>query len=399
MSNKTKITALLLTALTFMGMFATMGNFAVGATKFEKDFTKYGRVLLFTNFQPMERSKIAISLGLDDRIKLSIWGIANDTAGESVKNLDMSKYDVVICDCYLPPKVDQDWLKTQMLANNISLLFFGGNYTMGIADDFKKLIPVIFDMNKTILDETMTSVESGILNGSNTLSNEYLDIIYSNTQDVNMKILDADITIAVADEESARNETDRTIFSTNIAWTSCPVLSLRTFTFSKMEKAHTIVEIPDTSEPLVVLANCSDLTPTTSLSEVMYISMGLGNITFDNGKSAEMNVPFALWPYFNYLLFLCVFYMDADFAKANLESYSDWPYSPIPHEKEAGMWMTFVAALWIFNFTLFFTLGKKKKSKDAKATTDASNAAPAGITPEQPLPKDSEAKSDAEPKL
>jgi len=378
-------------------MFSNLSNLAVSTTQFEKDFTKYGRVLLFTNFQPIEKSKIAISLGLDNRIKVSFWSYANDSAG-SIKSVDMSMFDVIIIDSYLPPVADQDWLKNQTLTYNISMLFFGGNYTMGISDKFKELIPVIFDMNRTILDETMSTVVGGSLNGSNGLSDEYLDIVYGNTKDVSMKVVDADITIAVSDEENALNETDRTIFTRNIAWTSCPVLSLRVFTFSKMPKARTLVEIPDTSEPLVVLANCSDLTPTTSLSQVIYISMGLGNITFENGKSAEMNIPFALWPYFNYLMFLCVFYMDADFAKANLESYSDWPYSPIPHEKEAGMWMTFVAALWIFNFTLFFTLGKKKKAKDAKAAENV-NASPAGSTSEQPLPKEGEPKPNEEPKL
>ena len=49
-------------------------------------------------------------------------------------------------------------------------------------------------------------------------------------------------------------------------------------------------------------------------------------------------------------------------------------------------------------FTLFFTLGKKKKAKDAKAAENV-NASPAGSTSEQPLPKEGEPKPNEEPKL
>ena len=54
-----------------------------------------------------------------------------------------------------------------------------------------------------------------------------------------------------------------------------------------------------------------------------------------------------------------------------IESYADWPWSPIPHQREAIIWMVFVGSLWVFNFTLFFVLRRKSKKRDL-AKSDSS---------------------------
>jgi hypothetical protein len=56
-----------------------------------------------------------------------------------------------------------------------------------------------------------------------------------------------------------------------------------------------------------------------------------------------------------------------------INTYAQWPLSPIPHAAEATWWMIFVASLWVFNFVLFFTLGKKKKgARDATVQAPSS---------------------------
>ena len=123
-----------------------------------------------------------------------------------------------------------------------------------------------------------------------------------------------------------------------------------------------MVEVPDTKEPLIVVGNVKDFTTINKNIQVIYISTGLDVYKTEDGQDAEMNTAFKLWPYFNYFMYLSVFYCSNSFDNANLETYAQWPYSPIPHEREATIWMTFVAVLWVFNFALFFSLSRKKKA-------------------------------------
>jgi hypothetical protein len=49
-----------------------------------------------------------------------------------------------------------------------------------------------------------------------------------------------------------------------------------------------------------------------------------------------------------------------DLAKSNWKHMHNGLIVRYLNEKEAIIWMMFVASLWVFNFVLFFTLGKKK---------------------------------------
>jgi hypothetical protein len=79
-------------------------------------------------------------------------------------------------------------------------------------------------------------------------------------------------------------------------------------------------------------------------------------------------------------MYLTVRWLDPAVTDPNtIESYSDWPYSPIPHVAEATLWMIFVVGLWIFNFFLFFTLGKKSRKNPVLMEQ------PPAETPETPV--------------
>jgi hypothetical protein len=360
-----RFTGVMIISIFLISMFGFLSQMRFGTAAY--DPTVNTRVLLLTNREPKTESPLAVTLGLDSRIIVDNFGIIDDTPG-AIQLKNMSNYDVVVVDCYLPAvKADRQWLHDQILANDLGLLFFGGNYTMGL-DELSDLVPAYFNINKNQLNSTVSGVLLGVT-GQQSIFGDYLDYVYNNTKAT--EIMRDQIQVAVAKEESALPSDQQSIFSKNVAWQSCPLLRERVFTFSKKANTSTIVEVPNTGEPLVVIGNFSRLISTNATSQVMFISTGVGNITFYDGTppvptAKEMNTPFKLWPYFNYLMYMAVFSLNVH-HQIPIQSYADWPYSPIPHQREASIWMTFVASLWIFNFVLFFSLGKKKKTKDTNA--------------------------------
>ena len=213
---------------------------------------------------------------MDSRIHTTVFGSADD-APNAIQSYNMSNFDVVVVDCYLPKlPADQKWLHDQILSHNLGLLFFGANYTWGI-DQFEDLIPAYFYLNTNQLNQTVAGVMTGNVTQSN-LMNDYLGIVYNNTQPLSISL--DQIQVAVSAQESALPSSQQSIFATSVAWQSCPLLRERVFTYAANSHAQTIVSVPNTGEPLVVLAKFSDfLNYTTADSQVLYISTGVGEIT------------------------------------------------------------------------------------------------------------------------
>ena len=141
------------------------------------------------------------------------------------------------------------------------------------------------------------------------------------------------------------------------------------------EHANILVRyIAWTSSPLIskrMLIKSSDLKPTTTqiiesidgeysiLSEWSVGSNG-GRVILYSILINEYNKPFTLWPYFNYLMYVSIFHVKADFSDDNIESFAQWPYSPIPHLLEIIMWFSMIGVLWIITFYWFFKFRKRK---------------------------------------
>jgi hypothetical protein len=331
-------------------------------------------ILILTNRQDKLKSAPYISLNLDTKLKgnLDVFGISEDTPG-AIQAKNLSTYDVIVFDSYLPKNLtDTTWLYNYIATHNIGILFFGGNYTEDNLIVFGDIIPAYFIVDRFSVNQSYDEALFGPIGLSGSVLEEFNALRYASTKPI--EILADQIQVAVSKEEEARdNAGSGTLFSNNIAWQSCPLLRERVFTFARKENTKSIVEVPNTQEPLMVMGKVSDYSSRSSNATCIFISTGVGLIEqYDKGVQTgfkDMNEPFKLWPYFNYLMYASVYTLAEKLTdKGQIESYADWPWSPIPHEREAAIWMTFVASLWVFNFVLFFTLGKKKKAADlAKA--------------------------------
>jgi hypothetical protein len=178
----------------------------------------------------------------------------------------------------------------------------------------------------------------------------------------------------------------------NVVWESSPLVKERIFVKDAKPDAKVLVYRPlqgrkasdytfTRGEPLVAYRAhgsgkvlwVSMCTGYTFATFARFTTQGTGpywNRTVIPGTieyhSTEANKPFYLWPYFNYFLYQSSLFL-ANKMASEIDTYAMWPFSPIPHQPEAVAWMTFVAGLWVFNFVLFFTLGRKKGSSRAAA--------------------------------
>ena len=297
-----------------------------------------------------------MALGLDGRINETIFTEEMDTPGAIQSWGPLEVANVVVFDTYLPKNLtDAQYLLNKILEKEMGVILFGGNYSRGALNIFEPIMPAYFTINRDALNAIVGNTLTDPIGINNTAMDYYRDLIYNTT--VEFTILDNQIQV------SNTTELEDTLFVQSIAWQSCPLLRHRFSTFAKKQGANTLVEVPDTKEPLIVIGNLKDYTDINKNIMVMFISTGVAQYyDYSRNETKEMNTAFKLWPYFNYFMYLSVFYCTNSFDRNNLETYAQWPYSPIPHEREATLWMMFVAFLWVFNFALFFYLGKKKKA-------------------------------------
>ncbi len=307
--------------------------------------------------------------------------IINETdVAEKFPKIAWNIIDVVIVDGYLPNSMEN----VTTIMNYVNgtwakkgLLFFGGNYSHFVSDaiitEFSEVLPADFVANRAIKNNYLGSSWTNITGGDAAFIDVYTD--YTNGLINEYNIVDNQVEVSI---NSVLDADPNFLFKVpRIAWGSCPLLKERIQTYATRNTAtdYTVVEVPSTKEPLIIMRNG------TATGRVMYISPGtyIQTKTWDENKVDDWNKAFALWPYFNYMMYLMVRWLDpqtTDFKA--IESYADWPFSPIPHFWDAVSWMAFVAGLWVFNFILFFKLGRASRKR--KAAADAMS--PTGGRPE-----------------
>ncbi len=278
--------------------------------------------------------------------------------------------DVVIVDGYLPN--DQSKLETIMNYVNGTdgtkgLLFFGGNYSHFVADaiitKFSEVLPADFVANQDIKNTYLNSSWANVTGADPLFMDVYLDYVSGQMKEYNIVTGQVEVNL-----NPALDGDPNFLFKVpRIAWGSCPLLGERIQTYAprNVSTDYTIVEVPSTKEPLIIMRNG------TTKGRVMYISAGtfIQTKTWDENKKDEWNKAFALWPYFNYMMYLMVRWLDPQVTNpSTIESYADWPFSPIPHFWDAVAWMVFIASLWVFNFILFFKLGRSSRKRTTAAT-------------------------------
>ncbi|MEX2680856.1 MAG: hypothetical protein Q6373_004600 [Candidatus Sigynarchaeota archaeon] len=323
-------------------------------------------------------------LSLDNRLNLTY-----EYNGSIAQKNKLNYYDVFFVCGYLPR--DPQYIK--YLNDNVTsgkgLFIWGGYYEIFAESNpdylfFMDMLPVEFKMPFTIEEEL------------------YLDQDWVGQIElkVNSNYLWSD----------GMPATSPNLLQRSVVWESSPLVKERIFVNDANSSAKVLVYRPmqnlvgksfSLGEPLVAY---QEVGPGTSKGRVLWVSMVVGSIkayfsqyitqgvgpywtrvpipgtsVLHDLKGNDANKPFYLWPYFNYFLFQSVRFLSGNFTSASeIDTYAQWPYSPIPHETEATLWMIFVAGLWVFNFVLFFSLGKKKKTAGREVVAAGSEAATSG---------------------
>ncbi|MGQ4915680.1 MAG: lipopolysaccharide biosynthesis protein [Candidatus Asgardarchaeia archaeon] len=134
---------------------------------------------------------------------------------------------------------------------------------------------------------------------------------------------------------------DNSPFVKNIAWNSIP----ETYNYTSMARDN-------------VLGNVVLEEDTTR--DALLITQDLGNgriVTYAGWMTSPYNREISLWPYFTYFVYMSILYS----AQQPIPEYADWPYSPVPHEKDTIMIGTGILILVIFIGTLFIYFRRKSR--------------------------------------
>ena len=137
------------------------------------------------------------------------------------------------------------------------------------------------------------------------------------------------------------NEKKDFIF-TDISWTSMPTISYRTI-LSKKEAATSLILSLEGTDAL--LANWT--LPNTG-----------GSVVYCSIEILENNLPFILWPYFNYLLYILTFMVkrEGDLVENQMYTFREWPKSPIPHRLGILLWFSLISVCWIISIIVFLIM-------------------------------------------
>ncbi len=304
-----------------------------------------------------------------DRIKLDgRLNITYEYEGSVAQIKELDHFQVYVVCGYLPSNSTYIGYLNSNITAGKGLFIFGGYYPIFAQsntqyDALKTSLPVVFKEPFTVEEE-----------------------LYLNQDWVSQIELKVNSIYGWSDSETSANKTE--ILQRSVVWESSPLVKERIFVKDARPDSKVLVYKPEQNrasslwfqegEPLVafrqqgfgkILWVSMVVGPTTALF-AEYITQGAGPYweRVERPGTArpiyvEANKPFYLWPYFNYFVFQSIRYLSNEFSYASeIDTYAQWPHSPIPHETEATIWMIFVAGLWVFNFVLFFTLGKKKKS-------------------------------------
>ncbi|MBN2153228.1 MAG: hypothetical protein JW839_17370 [Candidatus Lokiarchaeota archaeon] len=350
-----------LIAIVFAGFFVTTLAGTARASIDPATSTVKTKVLVFIQ---AGNTPFKDRIELDDRLEVTY---ENEGSFAQIDNLGF--FDVYLVCGYLPSNQTYIQRLNDFVNAGKGLFIFGGYYPIlaetgsTAYDNFKNRLPVEFKSPFTTEEELYLD-QDWVVQIELKVNDQYL---WNEGQPLNQDILQR-----------------------SVVWESSPLVKERIFVKDARADAKVLVYKPEQNrvakftkgEPLVayreqgsgkILWVSMVVGPMAALF-AKYITQGAGpyweRVVVDGTATphypggeagGEANKPFYLWPYFNYFLFQSVRYLDG-LSAAEIDTYAQWPYSPIPHETEATLWMIFVAGLWVFNFVLFFTLGRKKKA-------------------------------------
>ncbi|MGV9174097.1 MAG: hypothetical protein ACOC35_16230 [Promethearchaeia archaeon] len=301
-------------------------------------------VLLFSK---QKESPLSRSLNIDENaIDLTI--VTEENYEEKWKEEIYKNSDVIVVDRFLPEnitKLRQLISRINGSDENYGLIFFGGTIHDAEQSDF-------------------TSEQISVLNPILPFE------INSNTNTSTDDRAESDYKIQVTLNEDVKEGKEQkkdkaNVLVRDIAWTSCPLISKRLIVKPKSDSEE-IVESIDNEYSIV-----AEWTLENDGGTVLAYSMLVSGKNEDGNK---YNEPFTLWPYFNYLMYASVFHVKADFKDTNIESFAEWPFSPIPHLTEIILWFTMITALWVVTIYWFLKMRKKRLPKPNKVEKKGKNS-------------------------
>ena len=152
--------------------------------------------------------------------------------------------------------------------------------------------------------------------------------------------------------------------SKNMDWNSAPSMKIDNMTYVPIESLNAsverIIDVYPISKNLEINANRRPV--------LLEKAKGSGNIILFTGWLEEgANLDFKLWPYFNYLLYTMIF----ESLNVAFQTYSTWPYSPVPHLTEQIILLIVVIVLAILAVALFVVMKRKSSTEMDRATIEA----------------------------
>jgi hypothetical protein len=141
------------------------------------------------------------------------------------------------------------------------------------------------------------------------------------------------------------------ILTQYIPWGTCPLIDRRL-----------VVEAKPFATPVI-----TDLVEEKSIISEWIFGASGARVMFFSMEITEHNIGFTVFPYFNYLMYVCTFHAITGYSDALIESWEDWPYSPIPKGTAVVVWFIMIGALWVISFWIYF-----RNKKRGPSTADAS---------------------------
>ena len=152
--------------------------------------------------------------------------------------------------------------------------------------------------------------------------------------------------------------------SKNIDWNSAPNMKVESMTVFSIQSFSSsikrIVDVYPVSRNLEIEQYSRPI--------LVEMAKGRGNILLFTGWLEEgANLDFKLWPYFNYLLYA----MSLESLNEDFNTYSVWPYSPVPHLFDQIILLIVIICLTVLAVCLFVTVKKASVIEMDQATIEA----------------------------
>ena len=145
------------------------------------------------------------------------------------------------------------------------------------------------------------------------------------------------------------------VLTRGIPWISCPQINRRTLVDSKTNASTILTNLDGTK---------------TILAE-WRLNGGTGaNVIFFSMEIMENNIGFVVWPYFNFLMYVCTYHSLFGYPDEQIETFNQWPWSPVPDMPTIIGWFVMIGGLWVITLACFAkyknkrpeTIGEKTKA-------------------------------------